>query len=152
PAPGSCDESVSALTVFEEDFTAGIGQFTTTGSTGGNWAVSVLRESPASGGNAMLAVDLETASDQRLISPAIELPTGQDPLTLQFWNDQTLEDRSANQCWDAGLLDVSINDGATWTSVAGSALLTQPYTGTVTAGAGNGLQGWCGDPVPYTRS
>jgi hypothetical protein len=153
PAPGACDESVTALTVFEEDFTAGIGGFTTTGSTGGNWAISQARPSPASGGNAALAVDVITTSDQRLISPPIELPTGQSPITLQFWNDQSLEDQTGGtSCWDGGLLEVSTNNGTTWTQLPNAAMLTQPYTGPLGAGPASGAQAWCGDPAPYTRS
>jgi len=153
PAPGACDESVSALTVFEENFSGGLGGFTTTGSTGAStWAISTARQSPASGGNAALAVDIITTSDQRLISPQIELPTGQSPLTLQFWNDQTLESRAAGGCWDGGLLEISTNNGSTWTQLPNAAMLTQPYTGALNAGPASGAQAWCGDPVPYTRS
>ena len=153
PAPGSCDDTQVASVLFSEDFSSGLGGFATTGSTGAStWAISTARPSPASGGNAALAVDLTTSSDQRLISPSIVLPSDQSPITLQFWNDQDLEVRTAGGCWDAGLLEISTNDGSTWTQVPNGAMLTQPYDGNIAAGAGSGLQGWCGDPVPYTRS
>jgi hypothetical protein len=153
PAPGDCDDSTSPVTVYSENFTGGLGGYTTTGSTGAStWAISAARPSPASGGNAALAIDIATASDQRLISPPIALPSGQSPLTLQFWNDQTLEDQSATSCWDGGLLEVSTDNGTTWTQLPNAAMLTQPYTGPLSAGAGNGLQAWCGDPVPYVNS
>jgi hypothetical protein len=153
PAPGDCDDSTSPVTVYSEDFSGGLGGYATTGSSGAStWAISTARPGPGSAGNGVLAVNLATTSDQRLISPPITLPAGQSPLTLQFWNDQTLEDRDATSCWDGGMLDVSTDDGANWTQLPGAAMLTQPYTGPLFAGPGNGLQAWCGDPVPYVNS
>ena len=153
PAPGACDVSLDELTVFSEDFSGGLNGFATTGSSGAStWAISTARPSPASGGNAVLAVDVITTSDQRLISPPIALPTGQSPITLQFWNDQTLEDRTGGGCWDGGLLEISTNNGSSWTQLPNAAMLTQPYDGALNAGPASGSQAWCGDPVPYTRS
>ena len=98
------------------------------GSSGpGNWAVSTAR--PHGGSNAFLAQDYAALSDQRLISPAITLPTGQDPLALIFWNDQTMESQSSTACYDGSILEISTDSGATFTQVAGAALLTQPYKG-----------------------
>lgn len=153
PAPGDCDDSTVATEVFAEDFSGGLGAFTTTGSTGAStWAISSRPGSP-SGGNTVRAVDLATVSDQRLISPPIALPADQSPLTLQFWNDQTIEDQtSGTACWDGGILEVSDDGGSSWTQVAGSALLVGAYTGEVGSGFDNpltGLQAWCGDPRPW---
>jgi hypothetical protein len=154
PAPGDCDVSTAPVTVHSEAFTGGLGAYTTTGSSGAStWAVSTARPSPASGGNAVLAIDLATTSDQRLISPPIALPSGQSPLSLQFWNDQTLEDQTGGtSCWDGGLLEVSTDNGSTWTQVPNAAMLTQPYTGPIGAGPATGAQAWCGDPIPYVNS
>jgi hypothetical protein len=154
PGPGACDDSTSPVTVYSENFTGGLGGYTTTGSTGAStWAISAARPSPASGGNAVLAVDIATTSDQRLISPPITLPSGQSPVTLRFWNDQTLEDQTGGtSCWDGGLLEVSTDNGTTWTQVPNAAMLTQPYTGPLGAGPASPAQAWCGDPVAYTDS
>jgi hypothetical protein len=154
PGPGACDDSASPVTVYSENFTGGIGGYTTTGSTGAStWAISAARPSPASGGNAVLAVDIPTTSDQRLISPPIALPSGQSPVTLRFWNDQTIEDQTGGtSCWDGGLLEVSTDNGTTWTQLPNAAMLTQPYTGAIGAGPASGAQGWCGDPAPYADS
>lgn len=152
-APGDCADGTTATTVFSEEFSNGLGGFSTTGSSGSQtWALSTARPSPLSGGNAVLAVDITTTSDQRLISPAITLPGDQSPLTLQFWNDQTMELRSTGGCWDAGLIEISTDDGGSWTQVPNSAILTRPYDGII--GSGNpvaGQPGWCGDPRAWER-
>ncbi len=153
PAPGDCAAGSTANSAYSEDFTSGLGAYTTTGSTGAStWSVSTAQPGSPSGGNKMQAQDIATLSDQRLISPSIALPANQLPLTLQFWNDQSLESRSAGGCFDAGLLEVSTNGGANWTQIGNAALLTQPYTGAISGGPANGLQGWCGDPVTWRRS
>ncbi len=152
-APGDCATGSTATTVYSEDFSGGLGAYTTTGSTGAStWAISTAQPGSPSGGNKMQAQDIATTSDQRLISPSIALPANQLPLTLQFWNDQSLESRGTTGCWDGGLLEVSTNAGATWTQVGNTEMLTQPYTGPLGAGPANGLQAWCGDPAPWRRS
>ncbi len=156
PAPGDCDESTTPAELFAEDFSGGLGGFTTTGSTGAStWAISAARPGPASAGNAALAIDIDSASDQRLISPPIELPVGQSPLTLQYFNDQEIEDESASACYDGALLEASVDGGATWMQVPGSAMLTDPYKGPISGNWGNplaGLQSWCGDPKPWAKA
>ena len=152
-APGDCDEGTVASTLFGEDFSEGLGGFSTEGSVGAQtWAISSARPGPLSGGNALLAVGIDDTSDQRLTSPAIPLPAEASPLTLQFWNDQTLERRSGGGCWDAGLLEISTDDGSSWTQIVGAELLTRGHDGAI--GNGNpaaGLQGWCGDPRAWER-
>jgi len=93
---------------------------------------------------AWLATDVTTTSDQRLVSPAITLPSGEAPLTLSFQSDLNLEPNTATSCYDGGLLEISTNGGTTWTQVPGTQLLTDPYTGAAGAGPVNGLQVWCG--------
>jgi hypothetical protein len=149
PGPGACDDSTAPVTLYSENFAGGLGAFTTTGSVGtSTWAISTRPGSP-SGGNTVRAVGLAAVSDQRLISPPIALPTGQSPLTLQFWNDQTLEDFPPGACYDGGILEVSSNAGATWTALQGAALLQGAHDGPISAGFTNPLANapaWCGDP------
>ena len=152
-APGDCGIGSVATTVFSDDVENGTNGWTTSvGSGTANWAISTAR--PYGGtGNAWLAQDPVVVSDQRLVSPTINLPSGQSPLTLQFQSDQTMEPNTSGGCWDAGLLEISTNGGSTFTQIAGSAMLTDPYNGAI--GANNpavGLQGWCGDPQAYLRS
>ncbi|HPW03576.1 MAG TPA: hypothetical protein PK173_05105, partial [Dokdonella sp.] len=57
--------------------------------------------------------------------------------------------------YDGSILEISTDSAATFTQVAGAALLTQPYKGPISSSFQNplsGLQGWCGDPVAYFRS
>jgi hypothetical protein len=97
----------------------------------------------------MLAVDIATVSDQQLTSPAINLPTGQQPLTLQFQNWRNIENNATTGCYDGGLLEISV-DGGSFTQLAGAALLNDPYRGPISASFGNPLAGrnaWC-EPNP----
>lgn len=155
PLPGDCPSGSTANAVYSTGFEGDNSAWTLgAGSTGpGNWAISAAR--PHAGANAFLAQDYASLSDQRLISPAIALPTGQDPLALIFWNDQTMEANGAAACYDGSILEISTNGGSTFTQVTGAALLTQPYKGPVSGSFQNplaGLQAWCGDPQAYFRS
>jgi hypothetical protein len=149
--PGSCGPGTVPNVLYSTDFESGDAGWTHSG-TGDTWALSSAN--PNSGSIAYHADDVATVSDQRLVSPAVVLPTGQDPLSLQFFNYQELEDSSSG-CWDGGILEVSDNGGATWTQVLDPALLTDPYDGIVSSSFGNplaGLPAWCGDPQPYLNS
>ncbi|MCU0756912.1 MAG: hypothetical protein MUE46_17670 [Xanthomonadales bacterium] len=149
PAPGDCAEGTVASSVFSEDFTAGVGGFTIGGTGAQNWALSTVRPSPASGGNAMLATNVATVSDQQLTSPVIALPTDQQPLTLRYQNWRNIENNGATGCWDGGVLEISVNDAA-FTPLAGPALLNDPYRGPISSGFSNPLAGrdaWC-EPDP----
>lgn len=144
-AAGDCDIGQTPVTVFsngaESGTTAG---FATTGSSGAStWATSAAR--PFAGTAAWLAVDIQTASNQFLITPPIAIPSGQSPVTLRFQSDETIERRDGTRCWDGGWVESSTNGGTTWTQVPGASILTGPYHGTVD-GVG---AGWCGDPQAY---
>ncbi len=152
-APGDCSAGSTPNILFTDGFEAGIGAWTSSG-TGNTWAISTTPAYVHSGAQAMHATDPTTVSDQRLVSPPVVLPTGQNPLVLKFWNFQTLEDSTATTCWDGGIVEVSTDGGTTWTQVPNANLLTDPYNGTVNS-SGNplsGLQAWCGDPQPYLNS
>lgn len=153
PAPGDCNDDQTLATLFSEDFGNGLNGFATTGSTGqSTWAISAKPGSP-SGGNTVQAQDINTVSDQRLISPSIALPSGQSPLTLQFWNDQTLEDRTGG-CYDGGILEISTNNGVSWTQLGDAALMVGAYDGPISSGYSNplaDLDAWCGRPRPWEK-
>ncbi len=147
-APGDCPLDSTALGLFEADFGAGLGDFSTAGSTGAQtWGISSARPSPISGGNAAFAANLGTVSDQHLTSSTIALPTGQQPLTLKFQNWREIE-QNDSACWDGGILEIAV-DGGAFTQVPGSLLLNDPYLGTVDSGYQNplaGLSAWCNVP------
>ena len=154
PLPGDCPFGSNSTALYATDFEGDNSAWTLgSGSTGAsNWAISGA--STHSGSNAFLAVNIPSASDQRLVSPAVALPVGQDPLALIFWNDQTMESNGAS-CFDGGILEISTDGGSTFNQIGGASLLTDPYNGAVSSAYSNplgGLNAWCGDPQPYLRS
>ena len=152
PAPGDCTNGNQSTTDYNYGFEAGAGGWTSSG-TGNTWAQSTERVN--SGTFSWSAEDPTQLSDQRLVSPAIPLPSGQSPLTLQFFQYRDIEEANAGACWDAGILEVSTDGGNNWTQVPNSALLTDPYTGQINAGNSTnplaGLQGWC-DLQDWTKT
>ena len=84
---------------------------------------------------------------------AIVLPSGQDPVVLEFWNSQSLQANGATGCFDGGIVEISINGGSTWIQVPAVDLLTDPYDGPLAAGNPlAGVPAWCGDPQAYLNS
>lgn len=148
--PGDCNALQKPSVIYASDVEGDLSGWSTSGSSGAStWSVSTAR--PQSPTRSWLAADLTTLSDQRLISPPISLPAGELPLTLSFASDLNLEPRSAASCWDGGLLEISTNDGASWTQFMNAQLLTDPYTGAANAGPAIGLPVWCGTR-PYRKS
>ena len=150
PEPGDCPIGLAALSVFSDDMENGANGWTLgDGSIQNTWQQTTANA--VSGTTAWNAENLASISDQRLVSPAIQLPgSAQLPLTLRFWNRQELED-AAGACWDAGLLEISTNGGVDWTELSDPRILFRPHDGIVnTFAAGpNPLAGspaWCGDP------
>jgi len=146
-APGDCGIGTAAVNHFSEDFENGAAGWNSSGA-GNTWAQSSAQVH--SGSFSWHADDPPSSSDQQLVSPAVTLPSGQSPLTLQFWNRQTMESRSGGGCWDGGMLEISTDSGASWTQVTTDKLLTDPYDGAV-QGLG-GAEGWCGDPQDWLKS
>ncbi len=147
-APGDCTIGTETVVAFEEDF-----------ETNPNWTHGGTGDTSAhgafgfNGSSGMKAIDPATVSDQWLTTPAISLTAGVTH-TLQFWNSQTLEDRSAGGCYDGALIEVSTNGGSAWNQIPNAALLTDPYNGAINASTNplNGLQAWCGDPQEWLKS
>lgn len=149
PLPGDCPVNTAAVPVYETGFEGDNSAWTSSG-TGNTWAESTARAN--SGTKSFLAVDPVTATDQRLVSPAVTLPSGQLPLALLFWSDQTLEDRTGG-CYDGVFLEISTDAGTTWTAMGGAQLQVNPYQGPL-AGTNNpatGQNAWCGDPITWAR-
>ncbi len=150
PAPGDCAIGVTPTQLFSDNFESGASGWTHSG-TNDTWALSSANVH--SGAFAFHADDLSTVSDQYLVSPAVALPTGQAPLTLQFWNHQEMED-SGGGCFDGGVLEISTNGGFSWTRMEAE-LLTDPYDGPVGGSYSNPLaneNAWCGDPQDWLNS
>lgn len=81
------------------------------------------------------------------------MPTGESPLTLQFWNWQEIED-SAGGCFDGAVAEITTDGGTNWSRLEAE-LLTDPYDGPVDDCCDNPIQNqnaWCGDPQDWLES
>jgi hypothetical protein len=98
-----------------------------------------------SGDYAAFAPDVANISDQRLVLNAqVYIPANTTAASLTFWHRYDFEAASTNY-YDAGLLEVSTDNGTTW-SDSGVQFVSGGYNGTVHAG-GNPLAGrnaWVG--------
>ncbi len=157
--PGDCELGVDPNVIFTDNLEAGAGDWTSSGP-GDTWTLSDARSN--SGDFSFYAVDPDTLSDQRLISPPMVLPAGVADLTLQFSNFQAFETPNGDgRCWDAGILEVSTNDGASWDQVPAEAMLTDPYDSVIwNDQPGNNpisndygpAKAWCDVLQPFTAS
>ncbi|MGB4802595.1 MAG: hypothetical protein WBV59_08050 [Anaerolineae bacterium] len=144
-APGDCGPGTTANILYEYGFEAGEAGWTHSAASGADsWAI--ITTNPHSGASHFRGLDPATVSDQRLVSPAVALPSGQNPVVIKFWHLPNLESSGATACYDGGILESSTDGGATWTQVPNANLLAGPYTGLVSASFSNplaGLEAWC---------
>jgi serine protease AprX len=142
-APGNCGPDSEAVVIHESSFEDGADGWSAVGGVQNLWALSTAR--PYSGIYSFFGPNPASVSDQRLHSPEITLPgLDQAPLSFSFWNWHAFENNST--CYDGGLLEITTDGGANWNQVPNSAMLTQPYNGTVALGYQNplaGKQAWC---------
>lgn len=149
-APGDCGLEQQPMRLFDDDLEGDTSGWTSSG-TGDTWTPSSARTH--SGTNAFHAEDVASVTDQYLVSPAVVLPAASAPLTLQFWNHQTIED-SGTGCFDGAVVEISTDDGATWIRLEAE-LLTDLYDGPVSTSFSNPISGenaWCGDPQDWLES
>ena len=143
--PGDCSPGSTPYIVYQTGFESGAGGWTSSG-TGNTWAIAT--SNPNSGAQHFHASDPASVSDQRLASPVITLPSGQDPVVLKFWHEPNTEPSGSTACYDGGILEVSTDGGSSWTQVPNADLLVGSYRGSVSGSFGNplaGLQAWCGE-------
>jgi len=152
PAPGDCPINAVTQVAFEDSIESGANGWTTSAAVGTtNFSISTTQASSPT--HSWWGPDAVTVTDLSLTSPAVTLPAATAaPLTLEFHHWRNLEPRSADGCYDGGVLEIALNGGA-FTAVPGAQLLTDPYTGAITTAANplNGRQAWCG-VVPFKRS
>lgn len=151
--PGTCPGGGNPVELFAYDFESGE-QGWTHGSDVGvdGWALS--SNNPHAGSNAMHGQSFATVNDTYLISPAIALPSGTTPLTLEFWNEQSIESNDPD-CWDGAILEISTDGGTNYQQIPNNLLTTDPYDGIIDDTTSNplgGLSAWCGDPQAYLNS
>ncbi len=149
--PGDCSIGSTRESHFFDDLESGATGWTVAGS-GSTWELQGAVAN--SGANAWHAEDVPAVSDQWLISPSVVLPAATAAHTLQFWNRQIIEDSAAG-CYDGAMVEISVDDGVSWQSIPGVALLTDPWDGPIDGGFSNpaaGLDAWCGDPQDWLNS
>jgi hypothetical protein len=143
----SCDDGTTLQTLFQDDMEAGIGSWTHETVAGlDTWTLDASDAN--SPDNSWRALDIETVSDQRLVSSVIAIPVGAS-LTQAFFHHKFGIESTVDlgTCWDGAILEYSINGGASWVQFDNNRLLTTPYTATVSTSYENplgGLQAWCG--------
>ncbi|MCX7553449.1 hypothetical protein OS175_06125 [Marinicella sp. S1101] len=115
-----------------------------------NWSLQPVGEG---GSLAYQADDLPVVNDTSLVSPVMSLPVGVGPLTLRFWNTQTIEDNAGTQCYDSAMLEISV-DGGPFVQVTNADIINDAYDGPITGGFDHPISdnrnAWCGDPRPET--
>lgn len=152
-APGDCSAGSVPRTLYSDDVESGNAGWTASAALGtATWAISTARPYGGSG-SSWLATNPSTTSDQRLVSPAIALPAGESPLTLQFRSDQTIESKDSGGCWDGAFLEISTDGGTSFSALPSAAMLTDPYDGLLDDDNPAGvIPAWCGDPQAYLQS
>jgi hypothetical protein len=143
PGPGDCPVGTTPRIIYLTDFEQGTEGWQDTSSGLYHWSMSTVRShSPQT---AWLSSVPAAISDQKLASPVFSLPTAEEPLSLSFWHRWTFD--STSICNDGGVLEISTNNGVTWSAIPANILLTSPYTGVIRSGVFNPLasrQAWCG--------
>jgi hypothetical protein len=130
-APGVCGVGDQIQAAFSDDVESGTNGWTTSaGPT--TWTRSTLR--PDSGSFSWLAVDVATATQQRLVSPQIAIPATGNSATLRFEHDVNMEPNTATTCWDGGFVEISTNNGGNWSILGEAAQLQDFYVGPIPTG------------------
>jgi hypothetical protein len=134
----------TATSYYFEDFDSGAPGWTHSAPVPPDtWVLTDTNPGPGSGSFAYYSEDVGSPNEQHLVSPPIDLPTGEAQYTLQFLNEQNFEDPTTapNGCWDGGLLEITTDGGATWIQLNSE---SDPYDGAGNNGPPNGLNLWCG--------
>ena len=140
--PGDCAIGTNQIDFFNYDFESGEQGWTKQAITGATVTWGLQSTIVNSGTQAFNSTDLDSVSDNVLISPSMVLPTGQGPLTLRFWNQQSMESRNPG-CYDGGFIEVSV-DGGAFTQIPNDKLINDAYDGALSALSDH--DAWCGDP------
>jgi hypothetical protein len=149
PQPGAC--TGTQATLYSTGFETGADGWTHSG-TGDLWAISTAN--PKEGAQAWRAPDPASVSDQRLVSPAVVLPSGTDLLSLSFWHVPVMES-NGSICFDGGVLEITSDGGSVWTPVPDAQWMAGAYNGTISSTYDNplaGLNSWCGTSTVYRNS
>ena len=106
--------------------------WTTTGTTANRWTRSEI----TAGDHRWLGPDPGVTSDQSLISPTLQV--GTDPFSFTFIHRFGFEFTGTN-FFDGGVIEISTDNGTTWTDIGN--LASPTYNGTLVATGTNPLRG-----------
>jgi len=150
PGPGDCGEGTVKQEIYFDDFESGLDDWDNPGNLFHFDLTTVRAYSPI---NSVSAGIPATISDQRLISPVVNVPNTNESTSLIFWHRWTFD--SAVSCNDGAILEASIDGGTTWNQVSNPYLLTNAYNGTIKGGIFNPLAGreaWCFGTDDWVRT
>jgi hypothetical protein len=152
PLPGQCETGTNPQLLYDFDFESDAQGWSSSSIDGNNsWQLSTAN--PDTGMQHWHITDVSRQSDTVLTSSVINLPAGNNTLTLHFNNAQDIESNAEVACWDGGLLEISNDGGDTFVPIAANKLLTDPYNGTLQSNSLlAGQQAWCGNPQAYLES
>jgi hypothetical protein len=142
----------AAGSLWAETAENGLGSWTTTSTSGSAlWTVSV--NNPHGGTHSFRCVGPVSANTYTLTSPAIPVPGNASDLSFSFWHSYSFTNG------DGGVLEISSDNGVTWTDVAkstsGATVVQNSYNGTIPTGTGNPLAGraaWQGSSSAYLQT
>ncbi|MFZ2236954.1 MAG: hypothetical protein WAV67_11330 [Dokdonella sp.] len=141
-APGVCPSGTTKSTVYQDDFEIA-GTWTVSGTGGSAWT-----RSTAAVGNGLTTMvygipNNEVTSDQSLTSQAVAIPATASSVILSYDVFHSFETDPPGGCWDGASLEMKLGAG-TFDVVPDSAMFTDGYNGTITAGSPRaGTRAWC---------
>ena len=151
PGPGDCGQGTQKEVIFLEDFESGLDGWQNPDHYGFKFDLTTVRAySPTYA--ALASVPASTA-DQRLISPAIDIPSTAETVSLIFWHRWTFDSTTA--CNDGAILQATTNGGTSWFDIDESDLLTNPYNGKIRSGVINPIaskRAWCFGTDDWVRT
>lgn len=148
--PGVCPAGTTPVEVFSDDVQDDSVAWTVDNAIGGADTLWNKEIPPAGTGlvtRAWWAEDTTVETDQRLISPSIALPVGQNPIFLSWDTHHQYETAGDLDCWDGGFIEININGGG-WAPLGNDYNLADPYLGRLQSNNPAGTQfAWCHQPA-----
>jgi hypothetical protein len=150
--PGTCPSGTTANIVFQDAFNGGTNGWTTSGTGGSAWSQAVPPVATGFNTTVWFVPNNAVTSDQSLTSPNIALPAGAAAAILSFDAYHSFETDTPPGCWDGGALEAKALADPTFTVQPATRIFTNPYNGTISAGAPlAGRDVWCRPPTGNTQ-
>lgn len=150
-AIGECPLGTTATTILNEPFENGLNGWQKSGLKP-TWHTQL---SSAAQGRFATAEGADFLADQQLVSVPLQLDKNAVSAALMFHHQGNIEGNSAfDICWDAGMVELSTDLGASWESLD-EHFLSGGYDGEVSDNYGNpaaGAMGWCGSRPTWEKS